>query len=91
MAEHESDLRTQGCIKQLSWLGLAHQRLLQATDAHHADWRRKMRLIHRHRSQRTKVPRIAFTQEEIAADLHYPASRRPAGRSARAIAHGGRR
>ena len=37
-----------------------------------------MRLIHRHRSQRTKAPRISFTQEEIAADLHYPAGRRPA-------------
>jgi hypothetical protein len=35
-----------------------------------------MRLIHRHRSHRPKAPRIAFTQEEIAADLHYPASRR---------------
>jgi len=37
-----------------------------------------MRLIHRQRSHRPKAPRIAFTQEEIAADLHYPASRRPA-------------
>jgi hypothetical protein len=36
-----------------------------------------MRLINRHRSQRSKAPRIALTQEEIAADLHYPASRRP--------------
>jgi hypothetical protein len=35
-----------------------------------------MRLIHRHRSRRPRVPRIRFTQEEIAADLHYPASRR---------------
>jgi hypothetical protein len=35
-----------------------------------------MRLIHRQRSHRRKAPRIAFTQEEIAADLHYPASRR---------------
>jgi hypothetical protein len=42
-----------------------------------------MRLIHRQRSHRRKTPRIAFTQEEIAADLHYPASRRafPAGSS----------
>jgi hypothetical protein len=38
-----------------------------------------MRLIHRHRSHRPKAPRIAITQEEIAADLHYPASRRPGG------------
>ena len=36
-----------------------------------------MRLIHRHRSHRPKAPRIPFTQEEISADLHYPASRRP--------------
>jgi hypothetical protein len=35
-----------------------------------------MRLIHRHRSHRPKVPRIALTQEEIAADLHYPAGQR---------------
>jgi hypothetical protein len=43
-----------------------------------ADWRRlKMRLIHRHRSHRPKAPRIAISQEEIAADLHYPATRRP--------------
>jgi hypothetical protein len=35
-----------------------------------------MRLIHRQRSHRSKTPRIAFTEEEIAADLHYPASRR---------------
>jgi hypothetical protein len=35
-----------------------------------------MRLIHRQRSHRPKAPRIAFTQEEIAADLHYPATRR---------------
>jgi hypothetical protein len=50
-----------------------------------------MRLIHRHRSHRPKAPRIAFTQEEIAADLHYPASRRQAARAARAAVHGGRR
>jgi hypothetical protein len=49
-----------------------------------------MRLIHRHRSHRPKAPRIQFTQEEIAADLHYPASRR-AGRAVRAVANGGRR
>jgi hypothetical protein len=37
-----------------------------------------MRLIHRHRSQRPKAPRISISQDEIAADLHYPAGRRPA-------------
>lgn len=42
-----------------------------------------MRLIHRHRSHRPKAPRIAFTQEEIAADLHYPASRKSARTAAR--------
>lgn len=36
-----------------------------------------MRLIPRHKHQRTKSPRIAISQEEIAADLHYPANRRP--------------
>jgi hypothetical protein len=38
-----------------------------------------MRLIHRHRSHRPKTPRISLTQEEIAADLHYPAGRRASG------------
>lgn len=37
-----------------------------------------MRLIHRHRSPRPKTPRIPISQEEIAADLHYPAPRRQA-------------
>lgn len=50
-----------------------------------------MRLIHRHRSHRPKAPRISFTQEEIAADLHYPASRRPGGKAARPLAQEGRR
>jgi hypothetical protein len=50
-----------------------------------------MRLIHhRHRSRRPRFPRISFTQEEIAADLHYPASRRP-GKAPGRVAHGGRR
>ena len=36
-----------------------------------------MRLIHRHRHHhRSKAPRIAISQEEITADLHYPAARR---------------
>jgi hypothetical protein len=40
-----------------------------------------MRLIQRSRHQRRgKVPRIAINQEEITADLHYPASRRAAQR-----------
>jgi hypothetical protein len=42
-----------------------------------------MRLISRHRSHRPKAPRIPITQEEIAADLHYPAARR-SGRPASA-------
>jgi hypothetical protein len=46
-----------------------------------------MRLIHRHRHHgRVKAPRIAISQAEITADLHYPAaarSRRQLGDSAR--------
>jgi hypothetical protein len=35
-----------------------------------------MKLIPRHRTnQRAKAPRIAISQAEITADLHYPASR----------------
>lgn len=42
-----------------------------------------MRLIPRHRHhQRGKGPRIAVTQAEITADLHYPATRRVAARPA---------
>ncbi|HEX3174362.1 MAG TPA: hypothetical protein VHQ43_09120 [Solirubrobacterales bacterium] len=37
-----------------------------------------MKLIPRHRNHRRRFARIAISQEEIAADLHYPASRRPA-------------
>jgi hypothetical protein len=41
-----------------------------------------MRLIHRHRHQsRGKAPRIAISQAEITADLHYPVGR-PAARNA---------
>jgi hypothetical protein len=50
-----------------------------------------MRLINRHRSQRSKAPRIAFTQEEIAADLHYPAGRRPGTRAVKPVSRGARR
>jgi hypothetical protein len=39
-----------------------------------------MRLISRNRNhQRAKAPRIAISQAEITADLHYPASRRGGG------------
>jgi hypothetical protein len=35
-----------------------------------------MRWIHRHRhNQRTKLPQISISQEEILADLLYPAGR----------------
>ncbi len=48
-----------------------------------------MRLISRHRHQRrAKAPRISISQAEIAADLHYPADRRPESGGAAA---GGRR
>jgi hypothetical protein len=50
-----------------------------------------MRLINRHRSHRPKTPQIAITQEEIAADLHYPAARRPARRSGPARVRGAAR
>ncbi len=36
-----------------------------------------MRLMHRHRQHhRGKAPRIAISQAEITADLHYPAGGR---------------
>jgi hypothetical protein len=50
-----------------------------------------MRLIHRHRSHGPKAPRIPISQEEIAADLHYPATRRAVGKALSATATGGRR
>jgi hypothetical protein len=51
-----------------------------------------MRLIHRHRQHhRAKAPRIAISQAEITADLHYPGSRRLAGRGAGAGGRGGSR
>jgi hypothetical protein len=37
-----------------------------------------MRLTTRHRQQRVKSPRIAISQDEITADLIYPAHHRPA-------------
>jgi hypothetical protein len=40
----------------------------------------EMRLTHRHRNQRRRAPQIAISQEEIAADLHYPARARDARR-----------
>jgi hypothetical protein len=41
-----------------------------------------MRLIPRHRhGQRAKAPRIAISEAEIAADLHYPAAPRAPRRS----------
>lgn len=43
-----------------------------------------MRLIpiHRHHRNRDKTPRIAISQAEITADLHYPVSARPGQRQA---------
>ncbi len=44
-----------------------------------------MRLIPRHRHHhRAKAPRIAISQAEITADLHYPAEPRPRARGATA-------
>jgi hypothetical protein len=50
-----------------------------------------MRLIHRNRSRNPRAPRIYFTQEEIAADLHYPAGRRRVEGAEGKPRHGGRR
>jgi hypothetical protein len=41
-----------------------------------------MRLIPRHRHRRPKGPRIAISEAEISADLHYPASPRRVQRTA---------
>jgi hypothetical protein len=42
-----------------------------------------MRLIPRHRHhRRPKGPRIAISEAEISADLHYPAGQRPPRRTA---------
>ena len=40
-----------------------------------------MRLIPRHRQHRVKAPRIAISEAEISADLHYPAPPRPQRRA----------
>lgn len=46
-----------------------------------------MRLISRHKHQRRQATRIALTQEEIAADLHYPAQPPRGGRDAGGKGH----
>jgi hypothetical protein len=52
------------------------EQLLDATKPT-ADRRQAMRLIPRHRhQQRQRKARISITQEEINADLHYPAGAR---------------
>lgn len=43
-----------------------------------------MRLIPRHRQRRPKGPRIAISEAEISADLHYPAQPRRPRRGAEA-------
>ena len=50
-----------------------------------------MRLIPRHRHHRSKAPRIAISQAEITADLHYPAIRQPVGANRATRARGRRR
>lgn len=51
-----------------------------------------MRLIPRHRhNHRSKAPRIAISQAEITADLHYPVGSRPSRGSALAARRGGGR
>jgi hypothetical protein len=50
-----------------------------------------MRLIHRHRHHhRAKTPRIAISQAEITADLHYRGGARGPERNADGARRGGR-
>jgi hypothetical protein len=50
-----------------------------------------MRLIPRHRHhQRSKAPRIAISQAEITADLHYPLGSSPPVQRAILARRGGR-
>lgn len=49
-----------------------------------------MRLIPRHRNRQRKAPRIAISQAEITADLHYPGGSRPGRRVPLATQRGGR-
>lgn len=50
-----------------------------------------MRLTTRRHQQMVKVPRISISQEEITADLIYPAHRRPATSTAAIDGRGRRR
>jgi hypothetical protein len=51
-----------------------------------------MRLIHRHRQHhRARAPRIAISQAEITADLHYRGGARGAERNAVSARQGGGR
>jgi len=49
-----------------------------------------MRLIPRHRNRQRKAPRIAISQAEITADLHYPGGARAGRSNALASRRGGR-
>lgn len=49
-----------------------------------------MRLIPRHRNRYRKPPRIAITQAEITADLHYPGGARPGRPTPLSIQRSGR-
>lgn len=49
-----------------------------------------MKLIPRHRQQRARAAHIAVTNEEIAADIHYPAPPPKARRAAAAKRVAGR-
>jgi len=50
-----------------------------------------MRLIHRHRHHsRSKAPRIAISQAEITADLHYRGGSRLAAAPSRGVRRSGR-
>ncbi len=49
-----------------------------------------MRLIPRHRNRQRKTPRIAISQAEITADLHYPGGARAGRPAPLATQRGGR-
>jgi hypothetical protein len=65
--------------------------LLEETMNHRPIGGDAMRLIHRHRHHgRSKAPRIAISQAEITADLHYRGGSRLAARPSTATRRSGR-
>jgi hypothetical protein len=65
--------------------------LLDETMLHQPNGGNAMRLIYRHRHHgRAKAPRIAISQAEITADLHYPVGAHPQRQLAGSARRGGR-